>query len=326
MLEPIKLSAELTVLSTGGDRYVPQGYVDDLTVPEMFKIASKIKGLEGTQLCSVWHVNDQTVPEVKALSQETGIKVVELIVDLFTSRKWTRGTLSSRDPKIRQDAIDEVRKTLDWANDLECPLVGVWPGQDGFDYPFSADYISQWDLMVDSLNQIVAHQDKTRIGIEPKIKEPRKHIFTGTIGKTLHLVNEVNSPLLGITVDVGHALCAYENMAMSVVLAARNDSLFHIHLNDNHRLWDDDLYVASIHTIEFLELFYWLDRVGYDGYYALDICPYREDAVDSIEESFAWILGLRRVLEEIGMETIDELLKKGDHMTMSRLIRKVMLP
>lgn len=325
MLKPIKLGAALPTFSPGCDRFVPGGYGEPRTVEQMFKTAARIEGFEGTELVSTWHVNDQTVQEVKALSEETGIKVMDIVVDLFVDKKWKQGSITSRDSKVRQEAIDECKKTLDWANELDCPLIDVWPGQDGFDYPFTADYLGQWDLLVDSLKQICDHQDRVRIGIEPKIKEPRKHIFSGTIGKTLHLINEVKHPLLGIIVDVGHALCAYENMAMSVCLAHRNDSLFHIHLNDNHRFWDDDFYPASLHTIEYLELLYWLERINYDGYYSLDINPYREDPVGIVEESFAWIRGLRNVLDKVGWDAIDAQVKQGDHLGAVSMIRQVML-
>ena len=50
-----------------------------------------------------------------------------------------------------------------------------------------------------------------------------------------------------------------------------------MHFNDNYRLWDDDMIVGSVHTIEYLELLYWLDRIGYDGYLSMDQYPYREE-------------------------------------------------
>jgi hypothetical protein len=29
------------------------------------------------------------------------------------------------------------------AKQIGCPLISIWPGQDGFDYPFSMDYLQQ---------------------------------------------------------------------------------------------------------------------------------------------------------------------------------------
>ena len=59
------------------------------------------------------------------------------------------------------------------------------------------------------------------------------------------------------------------------------NKLFYMHFNDNWRLWDDDMTVGSVHTIETLELLYWLDRMNYTGWYALDIFPYRENGISA---------------------------------------------
>ena len=329
MLEKIKLAAALPTFSPGGDRFVPGGYGQKRSIPEMFAIAKTIEGLEGVELVGTWHVNDENIDEVKQLSRDTGIKIIDVVVDIWSTAKWSKGALTSRDPELRKEAVIEIKKNIDWAAELNCPLINIWPAQDGFDYPFSADYDKAWNCLIESLSEVMEYQKKVkkvRVGIEPKIKEPRKFSFTATIGKTLLLINEVNSSDLGIVLDVGHALCAYENMAMSAVLAHRADKLFHIHLNDNYRSWDDDMYPASIHTIEYLELLYWLEKLEYNGYYSLDINPYREDSVQVVQESFAWILGLRRVLDKIGYERIAEKMEKEDHVAVTSLIREMMLP
>ncbi len=329
MSEKIKLATALPTFSAGGDRFVPGGYGEKRSVPEMFAIAKTIENLEGVELVGTWHINDKNIDEVKQLSRDTGIKIIDIVVDIWSTAKWSQGALTSRDPKLRKEAIIEIKKNIDWAAELNCPLINIWPAQDGFDYPFSADYDKAWNCLIESLSEVMEYQKKVkkvRVGIEPKIKEPRKHSFTATIGKTLLLINEVNSSDLGIVLDVGHALCAYENMAMSAVLVHRAGKLFHIHLNDNYRSWDDDMYPASIHTIEYLELLYWLEKLEYNGYYSLDINPYREDSVQVVRESFAWILGLRRVLNKIGYKRIAEKMEKEGHVAVTSLIREIMLP
>ena len=55
-------------------------------------------------------------------------------------------------------------------------------------------------------------------------------------------------PNVGVTIDVGHSLEAYENVAEAICAAASRGLLFHMHINDNYRLWDDDMITGSIHT------------------------------------------------------------------------------
>ena len=125
-----------------------------------------------------------------------------------------------------------------------------------------------------------------KLVLEYKPKEPRTHCFIATVGKTLLLIDKVNRPNVGAMVDIGHSLMAYENVAESAALLHYfGNKLMYMHFNDNWRLWDDDMTVGSVHTIEMLELLYWLDRLDYTGWYALDILPYRENGIRAASES-----------------------------------------
>jgi xylose isomerase len=162
--------------------------------------------------------------------------------------------------------------------------------------------------------------------IEYKPKEPRTHCFIATVGKTLLFLDKVKRPNVGAMIDVGHALMAYENAAESAALLQYfGNKLFYMHFNDNWRLWDDDMTVGSVHTVEMLELLYWLDRMNYDGWYALDIFPYRENGIRAATESIKWIQGLHGLLDKIGRERIGEVIACGDAMEATALVREALL-
>ncbi len=119
---------------------------------------------------------------------------------------------------------------------------------------------------------------------------------------------------------------AYESAAESAALLQHfGDKLFYMHFNDNWRLWDDDMTVGSVHTVEMLELLYWLDRIDYDGWYALAIFPYREDGIRAASESIKWIQGLHGLLDKIGRERISQVIGSGDAMEASAMIRQALL-
>ncbi len=140
------------------------------------------------------------------------------------------------------------------------------------------------------------------------------------------MINKVGRDNVGVLLDIGHSFMAYENPAETVaILKDFGDKLFHLHLNDNYRLWDDDLIVASIHTIEYLEILYWLKETGYHGWYSLDIFPAREGALRAATESIEWIKGLYRILDKIGYEKIKSNIMMGDPIGVLTLLRKQML-
>src|SRR3990172_1396030 len=113
--------------------------------------------------------------------------------DLWTQAKWGRGSLAAPDPSTRQGAVDEVRKVMDWAAELGCPYVDVWPGQDGFDYHFQADYVEAWKWLREGLAECAAHTDRVRVLVEYKPREPRTHCFVDHVGTVLFLLRDLDN-------------------------------------------------------------------------------------------------------------------------------------
>jgi xylose isomerase len=82
--------------------------------------------------------------------------------------------------------------------------------------------------------------------------------------------------------------------------------------------------VGSVHTIEYLEMLYWLDRTGYAGYLSLDQYPYREDPESAIAESIRWLQAMREVVDRAGHDCITGVIRRGDATEASRLVREAM--
>ena len=74
-----------------------------------------------------------------------------------------------------------------------------------------------------------------------------------------------------------------------------------------------------------LELLHWLDRMDYNGWYALDIFPYREDGIRAATESIRWIRGLHGMQDKIGRDRIGGVIASGDAMEASAMMREALL-
>ena len=297
-----------------------------LTTEELIEASTRVEGLSGVEVVGLWHVNDGNVVQVNRRIRDAGLQVTCVTPDIWASPQWGRGSFASNDPQVRRAAIQEVKKSMDWAAQMDCEVVDLWFGQDGYDYPLQADYAAAWDRLIEGTIECAEHRSDVKLVIEYKPKEPRTHCFISTVGKTLLLLQKVNKPNVGAMIDVGHALMAYETTAESALLLQYfGQKLFYMHFNDNWRLWDDDMTVGMVHTVELLELLYWLDRIGYDGWYALDIFPYREDGIRAATESIRWIKGLHGLLDKIGRTNIAEVLSRGDAMDASALVRQALL-
>ena len=313
----------LPTFASCADRYCLSGYGGGgATMEEMLDLATQVEGLDGLELVGNWHVSDDNIGQVPAMLADRGFRICMLTPDLWTQAKWGRGSLAAPDAKTRQAAVDEVKKVMDWGAELDCPYVDVWPGQDGFDYCFQADYVEAWKWLQDGLARCAQHNDKVRVLVEYKPREPRTHCFVSHVGKTLLLLADLEN--VGVLLDVGHALEGGENVAEAVALLSHYGKLDYVHFNDNYRSWDDDMMVGSVHLVEYLELVYWLRRVGYGGWLTLDIFPYREDGVRAATECRRWMEAFFQAIDRLGMGEFDGIIRNADACNASVLVRRAL--
>jgi len=83
--------------------------------------------------------------------------------------------------------------------------------------------------------------------------------------------------------------------------------------------------VGTVHIPELLETMYWLRRIGYDGWYTLDMFPYREHKLRSASESIAWLKGTAELIDRIGMDRLGGIIERGDATEYSKLMREIVL-
>jgi xylose isomerase len=325
-MEGYRYSAILSVVGSCCDRFLSSGYSDPFSIEEMFNRVSAVKGITGVELVGDWHITTQNVSFIKEQLVRTGLKLVSIIPDHFGKREWAKGAFSSKDKKIREKAVEHTKELIDAAVALGCDLISLWPGQDGYDYGFQGNYIDEREWIEEGIRECCRYRKDVKISIEYKLKEPRTHSYIANVAQTLLMIKEINEENCGVTIDFGHALVAYENPAESVALCKKyGNKLFHIHMNDNYRYWDDDMIVGSVHTLEYIEFLYWLRRTGYDGWISIDQYPYREDGKEALRESIEWLFALEEIVNKIKEDEIEELYKSGNACEVNRYLRQLLL-
>ena len=323
MLAGHQFGACLPTFASCADRYCLSGYGGGgSTMEEMLDLATTVKGLDGLELVGNWHVNDDNIRDVAKMFENRGLKISMLVPDLWTQAKWGRGSIAAPDAATRQAGIDEVKKVMDWAAELGCPYAGVWPGQDGFDYCFQADYIESWKWLRDGLSVCADHNDKVRVLVEYKPREPRTHCFVDHVGTVLLLLQGLDK--VGVLLDTGHAMQGAENVAAAAARLSHYGKLDYIHLNDNHGDWDEDMMVGAVHLVAYLELVYWLKRVNYQGWLTLDVFPYREDGVRAATQCREWMEAFVRAVDRVGMNEIGEVIRRADATEATALVRRAL--
>ncbi len=294
------------------DRFLSTGYKYSVPTAEMIEQAAAITDVTGIELVGTWDISPDNFQEVKACLNTNKLQCVSIIPDLFSQKQWGRGSLAAKDTATRAAAMDYLRSMAEIALELDCPMLNIWPGQDGYDYPLQADMILERDYMTENITILAKEFPQLKFSLEYKPKEPRNHSFMARAADTLLVALDTGLDNVGVTIDVGHALYAGENVAESIVILARKEKLFHMHFNDNYRYWDDDMIVGSIHLPEYVEMLYWLQKVGYSGWYSMDQYPYREDGKRALETSVKFLKGIESWLDSTAMSEISEIIKSGD--------------
>ncbi len=319
-----KYSVILGNLGNTRDRFCT-GYKDNPDSAEMLKQAAAIPYVSGIELVGTWDIRPNNAVEMKKAFVDLHLKCVSIIPDLFADRIYWKGSYTSNDKNVRCKAIDYTRQMCDIALEMDCETINIWPGQDGYDYLLCADYSDQREWMCEAISELANSYPNLQFALEYKPMEPRTHSLLARTADTLLLAQETGCNNVGVTIDTGHAYIGGEVVGEAIVLTKRaGNRLFHMHFNDNHSTWDDDMIVGTVHTVCYLETLYWLDRCGYSGWLSMDQYPYREDAASAIGESILWLRRFDEVVQTHSAE-IDQLVKTGDAVETSRFLRNVLM-
>lgn len=197
-----------------------------------------------------------------------------------TVRGEFRPSLIDPDSSARRARVDYTRSIIDLARALGTDTVCTSSGL----LPEGTSLVQARERFFDSLERILAHAERKpqiRVGIE---YEPG--FFVGD-GRTLApFVEEIDHPLLGVNLDLGHAVCVGETFDEALDRFAGR--IWNIHLEDIESRVHRHL-IPGHGSIRFEKLREALDRRSYDRFLTLEIYPYRDRPDEAGRESLAFL-------------------------------------
>jgi xylose isomerase len=303
----IKNSILLGTLGKYSDRF--HTYQPERTLEKRLEIARNIPRTHGVEPVYPQDIGHQG--QNLQLIKSSGLAVSAVNVNLKGEDLFRLGSITSPDPEVRAAALRYMTTAMDIAAELGTDMISVCPLIDGWDYAFEVDYQAQWRWAVEAFTAAAAHRSDVKISIEYKAYEVRNRIVLPSMGRTLHLCDVVGLPNLGVTMDVGHAFIAGETPAAEACLGADAGRLFYVHFNDNDRGADWDMLPASVNLWETLEVLYWLDRIGWDGWVAYDVFTRHGDNAEAVAATFEIMENLAGLLDKIGRDEITALLGRA---------------
>ena len=264
-----KLSVISGFLGRVANRFMQ--YRENRSLAEKVELASRIKGLDGLEVC--YPADFENPKETKKLLQDHGLGVSSVNFRSRRTGKWWRGSFTSEKGEERREVVEDFKRAVDIAAELGCSKVTTCPLNEGSDYLFEMDYQRAYGYFEETITEVAKHRSDMRICLEYKLSDPRARTMLGTAGETVAFCEQVGLPNVGLTLDIGHSLYAQERPGQALVLAQRSNRLFHIHLNDNDKMWDWDMLPGAYNLWDFVEFFYYLKKVAYSNWCAYYIFP-----------------------------------------------------
>jgi xylose isomerase len=262
-----------------------------------------VSGLTAVELNVGQHLSAGDAASVIEAARHNGLRVSALNVR-FDPERFARGALAHPRADVRAAAVDVCRSAVDLAVSHEVDHVIVWPGPDGFDYPFQVEYARLWDHTVEGFARIAQQAPSIRVSIEYKPSEPRRISLVRSMSDALAVARESGCDNLGVTLDFCHALMAGESPAAAAAIATRAGKLFGVHLNDGYGPADDGLMVGSVHLTQLLELMWQLRKAEFRSVLYFDTFPERVDPVAECSANVAMMKRLWRALDRIDADEL----------------------
>jgi xylose isomerase len=306
------------------DRYATDGYGPPVSTLEAIDRAGQVGDLSVVDLTYPFDPPDLDIDELQGRLRQNGLRAIALTPEIYT-RTFRRGGFTNPDGDIRRQAIELVSSAADLARRLGCDYVKLWPGQDGWDYPFQADYKALWAMSVEGVRELAQRHPDLRFAIEYKPREPRNRMTFSSAARTLLAIDEMDVPNVGILLDFGHSLYGLEAPAAAAQMILDRGRLYAIDVNDNFRGWDDDMVVGSIHLVETFEFFHVLTAAGWTGVWQLDQFPFREDQVEAAKAGIDVMRTIWHALQILDVPALQAAQARQDALAAQRIARTALL-
>lgn len=289
--------------------------------------AASVEGLSAVDVNYPQQTQGVALAELGARIADRGLLLNGFAMRYNTDPAFRSGAFTNADPPVRRRAIDLTRRGIDDVREVGGGVLTIWPGQDGIDHPFQADYARLWDAEVDALRQVAEHAGVFPVSIEYKPSEPRALMVLPNVSATLLAIAETGASNLGVTLDFGHVLEADTSPAMAAALVGRRSRLLGLHINDGYGHRDDGLMVGSVHTVQTIELLRQLRRDGFAGTVYFDTFP-DNASLDPVAECAANVETMGLLLDAVDRLEEPQLqaaLERGDAVGAHRLVQAAIL-
>jgi sugar phosphate isomerase/epimerase len=189
-------------------------------------------------------------------------------------------SLANPEPAARKWRIEYTRQVIDLAHTLNAPMISITSGR-----PVPGCEPGRGlELLKDSLTTLLGYAAACdiRIGIE---YEPG--LLIENCEELADFLTEMDSPLLGANLDLGHSQVAGEDI--ETVTKRLGEKIFHIHLED---IQDRKHYhlIPGQGNMNFQAIFAALQGVGYHGFICVELYTCHQNPTEAARQAREFLL------------------------------------
>jgi L-ribulose-5-phosphate 3-epimerase len=199
---------------------------------------------------------------------------------LLDGRRKHQPTLISPTPDERARRIDFLQRSIDLAAALGSDAVSFWSGAP----TDPAGGSVWWQRLEDGCRRVLDHaiHRNMRLAFEP---EPG--MLVDRLDRFERLIEKINHPQFGLTIDVGHLHCLGEGPIPERLLQWR-DRLYNIHLEDMKSGVHDHLFFEE-GQVDFPPIFAALRECGYEHGVYVELSRHSHDAVETARRAMEFL-------------------------------------
>jgi sugar phosphate isomerase/epimerase len=226
-------------------------------------------GYDGIEL--IGEPDRYNVDEIRELKKKYKLEVSSICSIFFGEER----DLVAAEADNRSKAQDYVRRVVDFAADVGCPMVIVRPAPFGKTAATSSKE-DEWGWAVEGIGTAADHAAQKGVRLCIEAWNRYETYFGNTIEQVLSLCRAVNRPNVGVMGDTFHM--ALEEVSIPDALRRAGSQLFHVHFADSNRAAP-----GAGHT-DFEPIIETLNEIGYQGYVAFELLPAAADVFGTIRE------------------------------------------
>jgi len=234
------------------------------TKPWSIETSAKNFSEAGVKGITVWRdaLSGRNIKQTGQMLRDSGLEIVSLC---------RGGFFPSSDAAKRKAALDDNRKAIEEAAELGAPMIVLVCGSDPHQ-PLEESRRQIRDGILAVLPEASAAGVKLAIEpLHPMYADTRSAV--NTLEQANDMASEINSPLVGVAVDVYH-LWWDPHLEQEIKRCGKNNHLFAFHICDwnvptSDFLWDRGLMGEGCIPVEKIRS--WIEETGYHGFYEVEI-------------------------------------------------------